>query len=55
MKEEGAVYHVGRGGAGNWASTRAHSSRKDSSSSADSTTSGHSGFLGRLSHTFERK
>lgn len=52
--EEGAIYHVGRGGAGNFANTRTipSSSRKDSSSSADSD---RSGFFGRLSNTFERR
>jgi len=52
--EEGAIYHVGRGGAGNFATTRPtpSSSRKDSSSSGESE---RSGFLGRLSHTFERR
>ncbi|TVY78398.1 hypothetical protein LSUE1_G008916 [Lachnellula suecica] len=50
--KEGAVWHVGRGGAGNWISTSAtqSSSRKDSSSSSDSTRS--SGFFGRISNTF---
>jgi len=51
MIKEGGVYHVGRGGAGNWTATNPASSRKDSSSSSDST---RSGFFGRLSHTFER-
>ncbi|EPE35938.1 hypothetical protein GLAREA_05276 [Glarea lozoyensis ATCC 20868] len=47
------IYHVGRGGAGNWTSNATPSnSRKDSSSSSGST---RSGFLGRLSHTFERR
>lgn len=55
MKEEGAVYHVGRGGAGNWISARPAGDRKDSSSSSDSIGSGRSGFLNRLSHTFERR
>lgn len=50
--KEGAIYHVGRGGAGNFAKTKPASSRKDSSSSADSDAS--SGFFGRLSHTFDR-
>ncbi|KAH7356748.1 hypothetical protein BKA65DRAFT_213893 [Rhexocercosporidium sp. MPI-PUGE-AT-0058] len=52
--KDGAVYHIGRGGAGNWSSTRPESSRKDSSSSSDSNGSVRSGFLGRLSHTLER-
>jgi len=52
--KEGAVWHVGRGGAGNYATTIASGSRKDSTSSAGSDASGRSGFLGRLSHTFER-
>jgi len=48
--KEGAVYHVGRGGAGNFAQTRpASSNRKDSSSS-----DGSSGFFSRLSHSFDR-
>jgi hypothetical protein len=53
-KEMGAVYSVGRGGAGNIASAhpKPSSSRKDSSSSNESQ---RSGFLGRLSHTFERR
>lgn len=55
MLKEGAVWHVGRGGAGNWTTTRSISGRKDSSSSADSNESSRSGFLGRLSHTFERR
>jgi len=52
--KEGAVYHVGRGGAGNFAQTKPASAshRKDSSSSGDSNAS--SGFFSRLSHTFER-
>jgi hypothetical protein len=53
---EGGVYHVGRGGAGNLIpSTHPSSSRKDSSSSAGSDNSERSGFFGRLSHTFERR
>jgi len=52
--QDGAIYHVGRGGAGNFAQTRASSGRKDSSSSGDSASSSRSGFFGRLSHTFER-
>lgn len=52
--DEGATYHVGRGGAGNYTTTwNGSSSRKDSSSSAGSDRS--SGFLGRLSNTFERR
>jgi hypothetical protein len=53
--KDGAVWHVGRGGAGNYASSRPTSSRKDSSSSSDSGSSTRSGFLGRLSQTFERR
>jgi hypothetical protein len=54
--KEGAVWHVGRGGAGNWTSSRPDSSRKDSTSSAGSDDSHRSsGFLGRLSATFERR
>ncbi|KAG4442259.1 hypothetical protein IFR05_002250 [Cadophora sp. M221] len=52
--KDGAVYHIGRGGAGNWSSTRPESSRKDSSSSSDSNGSVRSGFFGRLSHTLDR-
>lgn len=53
MDKNGAVWHVGRGGAGNWtSSSTAGSSRKDSTSSAGSD---RSGFLGRLSHTFDRR
>ena len=52
-KKEGAVWHVGRGGAGNLAATRPASGRKDSSSSEDSTRS--EGFFSRLSHSFERR
>lgn len=53
--QDGAIYHVGRGGAGNFAQTRAASGRKDSSSSRDSNDSSRtSGFFSRLSHTFER-
>jgi hypothetical protein len=49
----GAVYHVGRGGAGNWGSNAIPaSSRKHSASSSGSA---RSGFLGRLSHTFDRR
>jgi len=49
----GNIYHVGRGGAGNWTSNATpSSSRKDSSSSSGST---RSGFLDRLSHTFDRR
>lgn len=40
--EAGAVYHVGRGGAGNLVSSRPDSARKDSNSSADSVGSGRS-------------
>jgi len=47
--KEGTVYHVGRGGAGNYAQNRPASSRKDSASS-----DGSSGFFSRLSHSFER-
>ncbi|KAF4620102.1 hypothetical protein G7Y89_g14720 [Cudoniella acicularis] len=54
MDKTGAVWHVGRGGAGNWTTTVPNSSRKDSSSSAGSDASAHSGFFGRLSHTFDR-
>lgn len=53
--KDGGVCHVGRGGAGNWTSSRPESSRKDSTSSADSNASARSGFFGRLSNTFERR
>ncbi|KAG9234814.1 hypothetical protein BJ875DRAFT_292792 [Amylocarpus encephaloides] len=52
MDKAGGIYHIGRGGAGNWTSAGAPSSRKDSSSSVGSE---RSGFLGRLSSTFERR
>lgn len=52
--KEGGVWHVGRGGAGNWTSSQPESSRKDSTSSAGSDASTRSGFFGRLSSTFER-
>jgi len=51
---EGGVYHVGRGGAGNYAHVSGASARKNSSSSGDSVSSSRSGFFGRLSHTFDR-
>jgi hypothetical protein len=50
--KDGAVWHVGRGGAGNWATIRPSSGRKDSSSSADSE---RSGFFARLSTSLERR
>jgi hypothetical protein len=54
--KDGAVWHVGRGGAGNWTSSKPESSRKDSISSAGSDGSSRSsGFLGRLSATFDRR
>jgi hypothetical protein len=54
--KEGAVWHVGRGGAGNWTATRPESSRKDSTSSVDSNGSARaSGLFGRLSATLERR
>lgn len=53
---EGAVWHVGRGGAGNWATERPSSGRKDSTSSGDSNGSvRRPNFFGRLSSTFERR
>jgi len=55
MEKGGAVWHVGRGGAGNWTTSRSSSGRKDSSSSAESNESSRSGFFGRLSHSFERR
>jgi hypothetical protein len=53
--KQGAVWHVGRGGAGNWTTSVAGSSRKDSSSSAGSDASERSGFFSRLSSSFERR
>jgi len=54
--KEGAVWHVGRGGAGNWTTGQSESSpRKDSTSSTGSDASARSGFFGRLSNTFERR
>lgn len=50
--KEGAVWHVGRGGAGNWISSAPSTSRKDSSSSVASADSSRSGFFGRISNTF---
>lgn len=54
--EEGGVYHVGRGGAGNMFTGRSPSTsssgRKSSASSSDSV---RSGFFGRLSQTVERR
>lgn len=52
--QEGAVWHTGRGGVGNWASSQPRSQRKHSTSSTGSDGSLHSGFLGRLSHTLDR-
>ncbi|RDL38091.1 Uncharacterized protein BP5553_05524 [Venustampulla echinocandica] len=53
------AYHVGRGGAGNRTSTIPNPSRKSSSDSASSTNSAassrSSGFLHRLSQTFDRR
>ncbi|KAK2625131.1 hypothetical protein QTJ16_005500 [Diplocarpon rosae] len=53
--KDGAVYHIGRGGAGNWTSSRSESSRKDSFSSTGSAASVRSGFFGRLSTHSERR
>jgi hypothetical protein len=53
--QNGAVWHVGRGGAGNTISSQAGSSRKDSSSSIDSNGSERSGLFSRLSHSFDRR
>ncbi|KAG9247366.1 hypothetical protein BJ878DRAFT_415048, partial [Calycina marina] len=50
---DGAIWHVGRGGAGNYASYSPPSYRKDSSSSNDSHRS--SRFFSRISSTFERR
>jgi len=54
MMLNGGVYHVGRGGAGNFATNPLlrESGRKDSMSSVDSNLSSGEGFLRRLSHTF---
>jgi len=55
------VFHVGRGGAGNWSRSsealrRTESSaRKYSNESVESNSSSHSGFLSRLSGAFERR
>ncbi|KAI9048668.1 hypothetical protein LZ554_007499 [Drepanopeziza brunnea f. sp. 'monogermtubi'] len=59
----GESHHIGRGGAGNWTSSRLdhhhhqhhQSSRKDSSSSMSSNGSIRSGFFGRLSLHSERR
>ncbi|RDW60845.1 hypothetical protein BP6252_12228 [Coleophoma cylindrospora] len=50
-EQQGAPWHVGRGGAGNWANCTPNS-RKDSISSQSSTGSG---IFRRLSQTFERR
>jgi hypothetical protein len=53
--QSGAVYHVGRGGAGNYTSAPpAAALRKDSASSVESQASSRSGFLSRLSHSLGR-
>ncbi|KAH8821164.1 hypothetical protein F5884DRAFT_76893 [Xylogone sp. PMI_703] len=58
-KQGGSTWHVGRGGAGNLMVAGSKSAiRKgsmSSSSSEESTGSARSGFLGRLSQTFERR
>jgi hypothetical protein len=48
------VWHVGRGGAGNWSAKDSPSTRKLSNDSADSASSRGSGFFGRISGAFER-
>lgn len=49
------VYHVGRGGAGNWgAKEGARSVRKNSRESVESNSSARSGLMGRLSGVFTR-
>lgn len=53
--KNGGVWHVGRGGAGNWTTASKESARKDSMSSISSDASARSGFFGRLSNTFERR
>jgi hypothetical protein len=52
--KEGAVWHVGRGGAGNWSTSQAVSGRKSSTSSTGSDASTRSGFFSRLSSSLER-
>lgn len=49
------VWHVGRGGAGNWSKKESQESqRKNSNESVASDASSRSGFLGRLSGAFDR-
>jgi hypothetical protein len=51
-----AVWHVGRGGAGNWSAKEKKVGRKGSvESTASSNASSRSGFLGRLSGVFTRE
>jgi hypothetical protein len=49
--KDGAIYHVGRGGAGNWSATRPEAERKYSTCSTDSDASARSGIFSRLSRT----
>ncbi|CAL3967538.1 hypothetical protein PZA11_003810 [Diplocarpon coronariae] len=53
--KDGAVCHIGRGGAGNRTSSRPEASRKGSFSSTGSNGSVRSGFLRRLSNHSERR
>lgn len=50
-----AVQHIGRGGAGNWVSTKEGEGREESFSSEKSEGRRSGGFLRRLSETFERR
>jgi hypothetical protein len=52
--EEGAVWHIGRGGAAKRTASRPDASRKEFTSSVDSSGSVRSEIFGGLSHTFER-
>jgi len=52
-EQKDGVWHVGRGGAGNWTSKKIEGERKTSTSSDASSV--RSGFLGRLSSGFERR
>lgn len=55
-REQGReVWHVGRGGAGNWSSQSARCARKLSNGSDESNSSQRSGFLRRLNGAFERR
>jgi hypothetical protein len=64
-ERSGSIFHVGRGGAGNWSTAKNEKrgstgeemmrGRKDSNESADSNASVRSGILGRISGVFERR